>query len=523
MTDDDIGSDGVQAELDRLAMGPGDPSADVVPRLAQAPTTMPSRPIPPPRVSPPAAVYGGTPSWKRRRRRGRRFLSFLFVLGLVGGGLYVARQYMLDKVVWDRDVAARADLVAAATGLEFTDDVAVVELPFDEFVVASAERLASSEDGAADRLVAEWRALGLASGRADLTLVAAAAAVDSPAYYDAAGGRIVIVADLGRALKDHALDRALVALLLDQHRDWVDAVEGEPWSVAVGTRALVEAVAVDIAQSIREPDERAAVLEQMLRLAADERVAASPSAYGSVLLGRLGAAAWPLAGWARASAEAGVGVEGGAWLDTWTPAATVSDVQVLDAGRLLDGAVESPAADSRGALFWYHVLAARLDDDRAWTTSLLWHDDRVTSLETAGGVCVTGEFSVLNRDLDDALATFEAWAASAPPESITTVRADSVSVDLGVVSVSACDPGVGVPTNDGSVPLSLGGAPLRSEQFRTILTDDPSRLPQAVACQVWSAGDALSSSDERGVIDGPDGWSVVTNHGDPREISLGNC
>lgn len=521
---DNGSQDDVSAELDRLAFGPGDPAADdAVPRLAATPSEAVRRTIPPPRVTPPVALYGGGPGWKKRRRRGRRLLSLLFVLGLVGGGLFVARQYMLDKVVWDRDVAERADAVASAMGLAFTADVPVVELPFDEFTTESSARLAQDDAEVRRTLAGEWRSLGLLTGQLDLPAMAAAAAVETPAYYDPAANRIVIIEELPAALRSFALDRALGALLVDQHRPWSDSLDEQPWSVQVGSRAWAEAIALETAQSLLEPDARSVVLEQMLRLAVDEGVAASPSPYATTLLGRLGVAAFPVVGWARDAADWADGTGDGSWLEPVTPVGPVADAQVLDATRLLGGRTESPGDDSRGMLFWYHVLASRLDDDEAWRTAALWRDDRVEVRDSGSVLCVAAEFSVSNRDLRAAEKAFGRWAAAAPADSLTMVTATEVTIDFGVVTVDACDPGVAVATTDGSPVLALGAAPLRAEQFRRILAADNSRLPEAVACQVWSAGDSVSSADERGVLDGPDGWAAVDAHGDPTQISLGSC
>lgn len=516
--------DDVAAELDRLAFGPGDPAGDDVPRLAAVRPDSVGRPTtPPPRVTPPVALYGGSPGWKKRRRRGRRFVSLVVVLGLAGGGLFVARQYLLDKVVWDRDVAVRADEVAASMGLEFVDDVPVVELPFAEFAAASAARLVEDDADVRRALAGEWRALGVLSGQLDLVAVASSAAIETPAFYDPSADRIVIVEGLPAALRSFALDRALGSLLFDQHRKWSDGLDDQSWSVAVGSRALAEAVALETAQSLVADDERAVVLEQMLRLAAEEGVPASPSPYATTLLGRLGVAAWPVVGWARDASDWADGVEGGAWLDAVSTAGVVTDAHVLAATRLLSGRFESPADDSRGMLYWYHVLAARLDDDVAWAAAMLWRDDRVTVRDPEGSSCVAAEFSVSNRDLGAAESAFAKWAAAAPADSLTMVSAAEVTVDFGVVTIDACDPGASVPTNDGAAVLALGAAPLRAEQFRRILAADSARLPEAVACQVWSAGDRVTLADERGVLDGPDGWAAVDSHGNPTEISLGNC
>lgn len=85
--------------------------------------------------------------------------------------------------------------------------------------------------------------------------------------------------------------------------------------------------------------------------------------------------------------------------------------------------------------------------------------------------------------------------------------------------IHACDPGDAVPTNDGSFRLSLGGAPLRAEQYRLMRATQATLPAATVACSVY-AGDAISSGDERGLVDPVEGWAAPVTHPVP---SPGSC
>ena len=72
-------------------------------------------------------------------------------------------------------------------------------------------------------------------------------------------------------------------------------------------------------------------------------------------------------------------------------------------------------------LFWYHVLASRLDVATAWNNALPIEADDVVLTPGATGYCVTALLTVAPDALDGVNAAFTAWASTAPPASATTV------------------------------------------------------------------------------------------------------
>ena len=82
------------------------------------------------------------------------------------------------------------------------------------------------------------------------------------------------------------------------------------------------------------------------------------------------------------------------------------------------------------------------------------------------------------------------------------------------MTVQACDAGAKATTGTAKARLSLGGAPLRAEQFRTARQKFPSATPAAVACAVYGK-DKVTQADERNMVDPVDGWAAPTAHPAP--------
>ena len=87
-------------------------------------------------------------------------------------------------------------------------------------------------------------------------------------------------------------------------------------------------------------------------------------------------------------------------------------------------------------------------------------------------------------------------------------------------TVQTCDPGTLIPLDDGGGRLALGGAPLRSEQFRLLLDDQPTLSEGMAACAVYGV-DPVTLADERGVIDPVGGWGAAAAHPVPDPIAAG--
>jgi hypothetical protein len=134
--------------------------------------------------------------------------------------------------------------------------------------------------------------------------------------------------------------------------------------------------------------------------------------------------------------------------------ATPSNDAVLDAGRL-PSTVVSPSA-TQGMMFWYYVLASRIDDGQAWAAAARWSADSLTSSTAASSTCVDATFTAADADgAAVVLAALQAWGAAAPLESTTTVT----PVDATQIGVHACDPGaVLTAALPARVPVVFGGA-----------------------------------------------------------------
>ncbi|MBI4884446.1 MAG: hypothetical protein HY826_10390 [Actinobacteria bacterium] len=437
---------------------------------------------------------------KRKRRKGsfRRFFSLVVVLCVVGGGLYVAKYYLLAPK-WSSADKVLVDEVETARQLEFDHAVDVNVVGADAY----AERLGTYSLGVSssnrESVTGELRALGLLSGEVDLHAIGLAAIVETPAFYDAGEEEIYVVADLPAATHRFAMHRALASALLDQEYGWGRRAAGGAPTVSRGTRALYEADALATATGLLTAADRASVLEQQPILSSTIGVIASPSPFGTAMAGHIGVAL-------RAYVESVPLADRAAILRN----ATITDGQALDLRRLVSGAVEIPSVGSEGMLFWYHVLAGRLDPATAWNNALALQRDDVSVTKGASGYCVTAVLTVTASVFDNVTAAFLAWAGAAPAESLTTVTASNVD-GLAQVSVNACDPGNSVQTNGGLTTLSMGGAPLRSEQYRQLVSTQPTLAKSQVACAVY-AGDNVSSADERAVVDGVDGWAAPTAH-----------
>ncbi len=461
------------------------------------------------------ATFDGTAS-RRRSKKGavRRLTSLVLALGLLGGGLYAAKYYLLDPK-WDPDVKVLVDDVEAARQLEFDHAVDVTSLAADDYATRIASYALDIQGGNQEQVGSEMRALGLLSGVLDLRAIGLSALPETPAFYDVASEQIYIVTGLPLETYRFAMYRALATALLDQRYGWGGRIDGAAPSVVRGTRALYEGDALVTALTMLTASESALVLEQRAGLFATYGGTPTPSQFATTAAGRLGVSL-------RAFVEAFPPAE----RDMMLRDATITDGQALDLRRLLRGVADAaadpqdvlrretlPGAGSRGMLFWYHVLASRLDVATAWNKALLIQGDDVVVTPGATGYCVAATLTVSPEALEGVSAAFTAWASTALAESATTV-VPSLADGVGRIALSACDVGLAVAMNNGQVPLSLGGAPLRAEQYRLVRIMQPTLTNAQAACAVYGA-DVVSASDERMVVDAVEGWTAPAAHPAP--------
>lgn len=505
---------GGRVEVPQIAMAHVEPRAVGVPVLSKhemynprATPTMPTAK----RVSFESAFGATAP--RRRSKKGavRRVISLVLTLAILGGGLYAAKFYLLDPK-WDPAVKVLADEVEATRLLEFDHAVEVTALSADEYSTRIASYALDIHDGNQEKVGSEMRALGLLNGVLDLRAIGLAALPETPAFFDAGSEKIYVVIGLPTQTYRFAMYRALTAALLDQHYGWGGNIDGASPSVVRGTRALYEADALATASSMLTPSDLALVIEQRAALYTTFTVPTTPSQFATTVAGRLGVSL-------RAFVEAFPLAERGRMLRD----AVITDGQALDLRRLVRGVADAaadpldalrqepaPASGSQGMLFWYHVLASRLDVATAWNNALPIQFDDMTVTAGATGDCVAATLTVTAAALDGVGAAFTAWASLAPAESATTV-VPSLDGGIGHIAISACDLGLAVATNNGQVPLSLGGAPLRSEQYRLLKIAQPTLTNSQAACAVYD-GDTVSATDDRLVVDPIEGWAVPSVH-----------
>lgn len=440
----------------------------------------------------------------KRRQKGviKRLLSLIVILAVLGGGLYAAKYYLLDPK-WDSEVEPLVQDVEAARQLQFGHAVDVTTLSGDEYSSRIARYALGIKGSNEDQVAGELRALGLLTGAFDLRAIGLAALPETPAFYDAGSEQIYVVEGLPVETYRFAMYRALTTALLDQEYGWGSRTSDASPSVVRGTRALYEADALATASGMLTPAGRALVLDQRTGLFTTFSVLTTPAHFATAVAGRLGVSL-------RAFVESVPVTDRASVLSK----AVITDGQALDLRRLVSGVAEnSEGLHSEGMLFWYHVLASRLDPATAWNNVLPLQRDDVVVSQGPTGYCVSAVLTVSADALAGVTAAFGAWAASAPAESTTTVTAALVDGN-GQLSISACDPGLAVQTNHGLPSLTLGGAPLRSEQYRLLIVAQPAMPRTQAACAVYG-GDSVSINDERPVLDGVEGWLVPAVHPSP--------
>ncbi len=462
-------------------------------------------------------VDNAMPATRRRKRHvARRIVTAVILLAMVAGGLFAVKLYVLDRVEWPKEVAPLVKAVEAERGLAFEHDIPVVTVPVAEYTERIATANGAAGAAGAVSVQSEWRALGLLSGPLDRSAIGQAAMADSPAFYDAESGTVYVVAGVDPELRTFSLHRALTLALLDQHFGWSERIKDESQSVVIGTRAYYDGDAMAVALALLSDDDRELVRGQLFGIYEKFDIQPSPAPYSSDLAGRLGMATWPLFANLTPEQRNANEVE-----------AAFTDGQVLDLRRLSEDVVETTAATSRGMLYWYHVLAGRIDDDLAWNAALGWRADAIdavpgTLASGAATTCVDAVVSIADASLDTATTAFTEWANSGPPEAGTIVTAIPGSTGVSQLQIHACDPGPAIVTTDGTPRLTFGAAPLRAEQYRLLLRADAPPSAAAAACAVYGNDPVTFPNDERPLVDPVSGWTAPGEHPTPDPVAM-NC
>lgn len=428
---------------------------------------------------------------KRKKRHPFRVLfKLVFVLGLLGAGLYFGKKYVLD-MRWDGEVKPYAEAVAEIQGLEWKKAVEVEELPLDEYSAKLTTSLLGAEVVAdPSALESQWRALGLIEGELDLDGVGAGAAAWRPAFYDPADGVVYELDGTTKDLRDFYRYQALIEALLDQHHDWSGRVATLDLAAATGLRALVQGDAVALAAGILDLDdtENQDLIDEMIDTGQELATDIGPSRGYPVELLAGG-------GFDVDALIVATGTDRSV-VDEWFADGVESDAAVLDGRR---GLTSSPTEigtgeDQVGMLHWYYVLAGRLPAVDAWTAAVAWDGDRTVFERVSDGSCVTATISAVDEAgrvrLLDAL---QRWAAAGPVEALATVEA----VGTEQIELRTCDPGIGADTmtNEPIRPWGFAGDELAAVKEFDPVEDDDARVCTIDAIRGFGVLAAVASGD----------------------------
>src|SRR4051794_9146335 len=196
------------------------------------------------------------------------------------------------------------------------------------------------------------------------------------------------------------MHRALTAALLDQQFEWGTRVSTVAPPVALAIRATIDGDALSVAGKLAADDAPDLLSSELSAFTAAHVASVAPSPYLAAVASRPGVVMRPtMASLANDPTAL-------AALEQATPP---SDV-VLDIAAAAPAA--SSTATSQGMMFWYYVLASRIDDGQAWTAALRWMDDSTAVSSASTGQCVKS--TITTADSEGALillAALQSWAA----------------------------------------------------------------------------------------------------------------
>jgi hypothetical protein len=441
---------------------------------------------------------------KRKRHLFRKFVTTVVLLGMVAGGLFAVKHFILDRVDWPKDIAPLAREVEGERGLHFTKDLPVTTLDAQTYAAKLSAGLGDLTEATARPKAGMWRALGLSTGTLSPTTEGLAAAVDQPAFYDPSTAQIYVLADLPPELRSFALHRALTMALLDQQFKWSSQLTQAAPTVVVGTKAIFDADAIAVALRLVSDRDRAVLPDQRQAIATTNNVPPVDAApFASATMGSIGVPLWPYL--------ASLGPD---QRNSLEQTGVMSDSHALDLRRLTAGATDTVGTTTQGMLFWYHALASRTDDNLAWQAALGWRGDEVRLDTTGPTMCVLAKVTIDAPVAPLAVFAFTAWANAAPPQSGTTMTPTTSPDGQTIFAIHACDPGESVPTNDGKASLAFGGAALRVQQFVELTVAKRSLSAAQAACAVYTT-DAIIPDDARPLFDPPTGWLAPSKHPAP--------
>ena len=390
----------------------------------------------------PKKAQQGRTNRKPKRHLLRSFVILVVLFGLLAGGAFAAKKYLLHQPTWSDEFKPLADDVALTRGLQFETAVEVTPVPVADY----ATRLAGSAIPSRPETGSTWRALGLLNGELDLQAIGRQALNDSPAFYDPTTKTIYVSDDLAAQphLYRFAIRRAMTVALLDQQFDWSGRLTAASPATALVIRATIDGDALTVANTLAATDGADLLAPELSAFVQGHGATVAPSQYGATISGRVGVAMRPMVASVATDSAALAALE----------QTTPSSDGVFDAGR--SPAIVASPSGTQGMMFWYYVLASRIDDSQAWLGATRWMGDSLAASTGASNQCV--DVKIAAADADGAavlLGAFGAWAAAAPPESTTTV----VPIDGNQVAIRACDPTPAISAQlPARIPVVFGGA-----------------------------------------------------------------
>ena len=385
---------------------------------------------------------GLAPAKKRKKRHPFRVLfKLVVVMAIIATGLFFAKRYVLD-MRWTADLEPYSEAIADERQLAWTRAVTVQELPLVEYAPRLAATWLGVDAAELAALDPEWRAMGLSNGTLDLTAIGALATPSRPAFYDPTTKTVYEVAGVSGQLRELAVHRALTMALLDQQQQWSVRADATTPAARIGILALADGDATAVAEAIVGVRNNDAVTfaEQRADLTATtSELAQGASPYAAALV----------AGDAGVSALFDV-LGRSPERDLMLATDVASDAAVVDVVRGLSSTpVDFGAApeDTRGLVYWYHVMASRIPASQAWDAALAWNGDEVTVTTVAGRSCTSASIAAFDeasrQRFLDALVT---WGQAAPAGSEVDVRPRGADR----IELTSCDPGIG------ALPLVAG-------------------------------------------------------------------
>ena len=394
---------------------------------------------------------GLAPAKKRKKRHPFRVLfKLVVVMAIIATGLFFAKRYVLD-MRWTADLEPYSEAIADERQLAWTRAVTVQELPLVEYAPRLAATWLGVDAAELAALDPEWRAMGLSNGTLDLTAIGALATPSRPAFYDPTTKTVYEVAGVSGQLRELAVHRALTMALLDQQQQWSVRADATTPAARIGILALADGDATAVAEAIVGVRNNDAVTfaEQRADLTATtSELAQGASPYAAALV----------AGDAGVSALFDV-LGRSPERDLMLATDVASDAAVVDVVRGLSSTpVDFGAApeDTRGLVYWYHVMASRIPASQAWDAALAWNGDEVTVTTVAGRSCTSASIAAFDeasrQRFLDALVT---WGQAAPAGSEVDVRPRGADR----IELTSCDPGIG------ALPLVAGADPFGVAPF----------------------------------------------------------